>query len=184
MYTALKNCLPLYFSMPALFHCFLSCPPWVSEVQFSSFVKGGAFSNRERFFFHLWNFENRPLKPGNFLSWYSKTSAAPKFNYCSLYWFADTFKLINYRQFCYRSSWGFWLFFFLSVTVILTELWSVKRHFFSDNKDQRTLFVIIWGNFGCDNIKIKQFLVSVWIFVTWSGTGNKIIVNVHLLHSF
>ena len=40
--------------------------PWVPEVQFSSFVKGGAFFNRERNLFDLRNFENRPLKPGNF----------------------------------------------------------------------------------------------------------------------
>ena len=48
------------------------------EVQFSSFVKGGAFSNRERNLFDLRDFENRPLKSGNFLSGRSKT--APKFN--------------------------------------------------------------------------------------------------------
>ena len=48
------------------FHCFFFCLLWVPEVQFSSFVKGGALSNRERNLFHLRNFENRPLKPRDF----------------------------------------------------------------------------------------------------------------------
>ena len=67
---------------------------WYSDLMFCSmtftclsarrsvffFLKGGAFSNRGRNFFHLWNFENRPLKSGIFLSWRSKTSSVPKFN--------------------------------------------------------------------------------------------------------
>ena len=73
VYNLISRCRPL-------FTVFSFCPPWVPEVQFSPFVKGGAFPKHERNLFHLRNFENGPLKPGNFSSWYSKTSAAPKFN--------------------------------------------------------------------------------------------------------
>ena len=64
------GCLQLNFSIPTFFHRFLFLSyPERAEVQVSSFVKGGAFSNREHnFFLHVRNFENRPLKPGNFLS--------------------------------------------------------------------------------------------------------------------
>ena len=73
------------------------------EVQFSSFVKGGALSNHERNFFRLRNFENRPLKAGNFLSGRSKTSFAPEIQ-LSIKLSRRHFKLISYRQVCYRSS--------------------------------------------------------------------------------
>ena len=101
-YTALYNCLQLNFSTPASFHCFLFfCLLWVSKVPFSSFVKGGAFSNRERSLFHARNFKNGPLKPGNCLSWRSKL-CHPN----STWEFIDsqTEAFINYRQLCYRPS--------------------------------------------------------------------------------
>ena len=87
-YSALYNCLQLNFSTPASFHCFLFfCLLWVSKVQFSSFVKGGAFSNRERNLFHARNFKNGPLKPGNFSVMTLKT--LPSEFHLRIYWFAD-----------------------------------------------------------------------------------------------
>ena len=70
-----------------LFIVFFFCLLWVSKVQFSSFVKGGAFSNRERNLFHARNFKNGPLKPGNFFVMTLKT--LPSEFHLRIYWFAD-----------------------------------------------------------------------------------------------
>ena len=130
--------------MPLFSDCFF-CLLWLPEV-FSSFAKAGTFfqpwAELIDFLFYPRNFENGPLEPRYFLSWHLKL--LPPEIQPRIYWFVDT---KNHRQFCYKSSWGFWLFFFYLHTFLLK---SVNPNS-TESKNHKTLsnFVLIWRTFGC-----------------------------------
>ena len=108
------------------------CQPCVPEVQFSSLVKGELFSNRDRNLFHRRNFENRPLKPGNFLSWRFRSEIQLSIKLS--YFVTDLHEVFDYCfSICTHFNWSL----------------ICKSNFFLKTRTREHYFVnIIWGNFG------------------------------------
>ena len=70
---------------------------------------------------------------------------------------------------------------FLSA-LILTELWYVKKQFFFSKQEPEN--TILLRQFKETLVENETVPFQFGYFVTWSGAGNKIIVNLDLPHSF